>query len=250
MIEQKTITYTIPTEKKDLTLADWQEYREILTNPELDEVYKEKMAIKIFCKIPFNHIDQLKSVDYAEIIYNLSNIFNERTEMARHFTHQGVQYGLIPNFDDITVSEKADLDMYLEAGDLVRLMSILYRPITFEKGDLYTIEPYVGTHEKFQDLQYDIAENVLDFFLSLLKELQKHMTGYIEQMAMKIKTNSTSQYLSKMLLVKNIEGLRLWFGLWRMRTLLKSIQSVNPTFIRSFFGAISSWKKGISKIKN
>ncbi|MDA6068961.1 hypothetical protein NJT12_04930 [Flavobacterium sp. AC] len=210
MIQQKIITYTIPTEKKDLTLADWQEYREILTNPELDEVYKEKMAIKIFCKIPFNHIDQLKSVDYAEIIFNLSNIFNERTEMVRHFNHQGVKYGLIPNFDkDITVAEKADLDMYLEAGDLVRLTSILYRPIVFEKGDLYTIEPYSGTHEKFNDLPYDIAENVLDFFLTLLHELQKHMTGYIERMAQKIKTNSTFQGQQKMLLLKNIEALRL-----------------------------------------
>jgi hypothetical protein len=210
VIEQRTITYTIPTEKKDLTLIDWQEYRAILTNPELDEVYKEKMAIKIFCKIPFNHIDQLKSVDYAEIIYNLSIIFNERTEMARQFTHQGVKYGLIPNFDkDITVSEKADLDMYLEAGDLVRLTSILYRPITFEKGDLYTIEPYGGTHEKFQDLQYDIAENVLDFFLSLLKELQKHMIGCIEEITQKIKTNSTSHSHLRMRLQHVTEGLRL-----------------------------------------
>lgn len=210
MIEQQHITYTIPTDKKDITLLDWQDYREVLFSQDLDETYKEKMAIKIFCKIPFNHIDQLKSVDYGEIIYNLNNIFSTRTEMKRIFTHKGVKYGLIPNFEkDISVSEKSDLDTYLNDNNLIRLMSILYRPIVRETGDLYQIEPYYQTHELFNDLPYDIAENVLDFFLSLLAELMKCSTGYIEGVIKKVKTSSILALTQKKILLKNIEGLHL-----------------------------------------
>lgn len=208
--QKQIINYSIPDRKEDITLAKWQEYRQILTNPDLDATYKDKMAVKIFCDIPFNMIDLLKSNDYSEIIYHLTVVLEQKTEMKLRFTHKNIEYGLIPNFDkDITVAEKADLDMYFEAGDLIRLTSILYRPITFKKGGMYQIEPYSGTHELFADLPYDIAENVLDFFLSLLNELLNHTTLYLRKMTSKMKTNSALDSLQKKILLKNIEGMRL-----------------------------------------
>ena len=65
--------------------------------------------------------------------------------MIPTFTHRGIEYGLIPVLDDMTLGEYVDLDENFTDWDTMhKAMAVLYRPVTFKKGDRYQIEEYNG----------------------------------------------------------------------------------------------------------
>jgi hypothetical protein len=55
----------------------------------------------------------------------------------------GVEYGFIPNLDDMSFGEYVDLDTYLgDWQNIHRAMAVLYRPIREKRGERYNIVPY------------------------------------------------------------------------------------------------------------
>ena len=67
-------------------------------------------------------------------------------------------------------------------------MSILYRPISFERGERYAIENYNPDQfkeELFKDCPMDIALNSLGFFLTLGSVLAKTSHNYLKAQEMK-----------------------------------------------------------------
>ena len=83
-------------------------------------------------------------------------------------------FGFIPNLDEMTLGEYIDLDTYFGDWDnMHKAMSVLYRPITKEKGNLYNIEEYDGT--KYSDvlklMPLDVVLGSIFFFYNLSSEL-------------------------------------------------------------------------------
>ncbi|QDP49254.1 MAG: hypothetical protein Tp156SUR476192_1, partial [Prokaryotic dsDNA virus sp.] len=78
-----------------------------------------------------------------------------------------------------------DLDKYIsDWQQMHKALAVLYRPVVFEKKDLYLIEDYEGS-EKYADVMLDAPVNVAlgatVFFYRLGSELSKHMMGYLEK---------------------------------------------------------------------
>lgn len=165
-------TYTIPTEPADIPLSKWVQFEALASTPDIDSIFLQSKMLELFCGIPFKHINKLKQTEIDEILSHLNAVLNIKSSIRTSFVFDGLEYALIPSFDkDITTGELIDLDNYLQKKDFISLMSILYRPMTIKNGDMYQIEPYNGTHQRFKDLPFDYFTGALSFFLDLYNEL-------------------------------------------------------------------------------
>jgi hypothetical protein len=89
-------------------------------------------------------------------------------------------------------------------------MAILYRPVTFKKGDKYLIEEYDGIKnaEAMKRMPLDIAMGAMVFFWKLNNELLEIILNYLEK---EMDQNLTTQ--QKETLEGNGVGISLFMSL-------------------------------------
>jgi hypothetical protein len=206
------INYTIPTTQDEITLEQWMKFEKIASQEDIEQDFLQKRMLEIFCNVPNELSTKLKQVAVDEILNYLNEILSQEAKLVTTFEFEGVKYGLIPDFDkDITAGELIDLDKYLELKDYSRLLSILYRKITLEKGGLYQIEPYESTHTKFLQVSYNILVGVLSFFLTLYQKLVQATLKFTQKEVMKMKMKDTI-YQEKLNLLLNGAATQKLFG--------------------------------------
>lgn len=125
------------------------------------------------------------------IVKNFMEILQEKPDFILQFEHEGIQYGFIPNLDQMSVGEYIDLDTYMKEGTngANKIMAILYRPITYQLGDYYEIEKYEGTDKYSKvmlDVPYHIYLSSLVFFYHLSKALLNYSLTSIQLAEKKI----------------------------------------------------------------
>jgi hypothetical protein len=114
-----------------------------------DDYFAAKI-VSIVCDAP---IEVLLESEYAEIqqlaTYIMSLIPTNKPEFINRFTIDGVDYGFIPEWRDLSFAEFSDLDTLStkkpeEMLDMLHIISaIMYRPITEEKkNNDFRIEKY------------------------------------------------------------------------------------------------------------
>lgn len=176
---------TIPTKLSELKLSQYQAFLKIAKDNEDAEFLHQKM-VQIFCGIDLKDVANIKYKDVAEITTLISNMFQQENKLINRFTLGGVEFGFIPNLDDMTFGEYSDLDTYITDWDnMHKAMAVLYRPIT-KKGlnNTYDIEPYNGT-ASYADVMKHVPLNICFganvFFYSLGNELLKATIVYLEK---------------------------------------------------------------------
>jgi heme/copper-type cytochrome/quinol oxidase subunit 1 len=95
----------------------------------------------------------------------------------------GVEYGFIPNLDDMSVGEFIDIETYTkETHDLWKVMSVLYRPVTHSgQNGRYEVAPYsANLVSGFKDLDCNTAFGAMVFFWSLGIDLLNSIQKYLE----------------------------------------------------------------------
>ena len=208
MIETRTINYTIPTSKKDISTKKWIEILKLHKQKIEDSEFYERKMINIICELSYKDIMSLPTQNYNEIVSYLNKIIGTKSELTKTFKFKGVEYGLIPDFGNtLTLSERIDLDGYLENEEYSRLLSILYRPITHKDGDKYRIEPYESTHTLFDDLSYEILDGVLGFFLTIYHKLQKTILQYSVKELKRLKNLDSTSLDNLNSLINGVDGL-------------------------------------------
>lgn len=140
------------------------------------ETYEEKELEKQILT-HFNMLD--KSLTESKEFLNdlIETLYDEPEEYTIRFRFKGVEYGLIPNLNEIKTGEWVDLESYQTGVDNIhRVMAILYRPITKIKGDYYEIEKYSGTEklsQLFLELPVKYYKSIMVFFWNLNNQLSK-----------------------------------------------------------------------------
>lgn len=160
-------TLEIPKELSAIPLKHYQKYLKVMEgNEEIeDNEFINLKVLEIFCGVNMKEAYKLPLAEFSFIINHIADIFKEDTPLQRDFTMTDpsgntVKFGFIPKLDDITLGEFVDLDNYI--GDwqqIHKAMAVLYRPITFQKGDLYLIEEYEGS-DKYSEIMEDAPVNV------------------------------------------------------------------------------------------
>jgi hypothetical protein len=176
---------SIPTELKEIKLAQYQAFLKIAKDNEDSEFLHQKM-VQTFCGIDLKEVAEIRYKDVVEITNSLGKMFDVKNhKFINRFKMGGVEFGFIPNLDDMTFGEYTDLDTYITDWDnMHKAMAVLYRPI--KKNGLngtYEIEKYNGSitySDVMKHAPLDVVFGANVFFYTLGNELLKSTLTYLE----------------------------------------------------------------------
>ena len=178
------IELTIPTTLNDIKLAQYQKFLSIAKDNEEGEFLQQKM-VQLFCGIDLKDVAQIKYKDVTEITANINKLFTKDNAFIQRFKMGGVEFGFIPNLDDMTTGEYMDLDNYITDWDTMHnAMAVLYRPITNKLGNKYQIEEYKGSvtyADVMRHAPLDVVLGAMVFFYTLGNDLLKSTINYLEE---------------------------------------------------------------------
>lgn len=178
------IELTIPTTLNDIKLAQYQKFLSIAKDNEESEFLQQKM-VQLFCGIDLKDVAQIRYKDVAEITANINNLFTKENQFIQRFKMGGVEFGFIPNLDEMSTGEYMDLDTYITDWDTMHnAMAVLYRPITNKLGNKYQIEEYKGSityAEVMRHAPLDVVLGAMVFFYNLGNDLLKSTVNYLEK---------------------------------------------------------------------
>ena len=163
---------TVPS-LSEITLDQYQRFLKVQEINKDDEYILQLKMIEIFCNVDFKDARNIKFTDVEKIIEVLTKTFQEKPDLIKTFKMGGVEYGFIPNLEEISFGEYVDLDSFLASEqDLHRAMNVLYRPIVNKKAGKYSIIEYdIDTKDIMKQIKLDVVLSAIQFFFSLGMEL-------------------------------------------------------------------------------
>ena len=192
------VSLTVPTSLDDIPLGQYQDYYKIYeaNKDGEDNTFIQQKMLSIFCDVSFEDVRKLPATQCDLVATKLAEAFEQKPKFKRIITISGQKFGLIPNFDKITMGEFVDLDEYAkDVSNYHKMMAVLYRPIVSEMNDSYKIEEYDGT-DKFGELMKSASTSdtlgVFVFFWTLGSDLLGSTAHSLKGMAEKINTESES----------------------------------------------------------
>jgi hypothetical protein len=178
------IELTIPTSLNEIKLAQYQKFLSIVKDNEESEFLQQKM-VQIFCGIDLKDVASIRYKDVVEINQNINNLFTKENRFIQRFKMGGVEFGFIPNLDDMSTGEYMDLDAYITDWDTMHnAMAVLYRPITNKLGTKYNIEEYKGSvtyADVMRHAPLDVVLGAMVFFYNLGNDLLSSTINYLEK---------------------------------------------------------------------
>jgi len=211
------VNLRIPTSLNEITLGQYQEFSKLDNDTEIKPVDIQLKMIEIFCGVSDLVVRNMKATDITEICNILNNMFDTEHQLVNRFKLNGVDYGFIPELDDMTFGEYVDLDTFIGDNDnLHRAANVLFRPIEFKRGDRYTIKDYdSNTSEIAKDFPLDVVLGAIVFFYRLGKDLSVAMMNSLD----KKNEKDLAQYLISH---PNMDG-----SIHSMQSLTEILQSLN-----------------------
>jgi len=177
----------VPTELNEITLKQYQEFLKVQDKSQDNHFIQTKM-IEIFCRVKPQDALNIKLSDADRIAKIISDIFEQKPNLQKSFWLNNVEYGFVPDLDEITLGEYIDLDTYMGNWDQIEIaMNVLYRPIKQKLGDKYLIENYdPDKKDRLVNMPMDAVFGSILFFYRLGIELSQTMMNYLENKEVKL----------------------------------------------------------------
>jgi len=166
----KELEINIPISIEGISVKQYREWLKIYESwDKEDEDYIKIKMLQVFCGLNPDETKKIKLSQFDTIINSLVNIINQEYDLLRTFTMTGknkegedveVEFGFIPNLDDMTYGEWLDTEAYFGDWDNInKLLAVLYRPIYHKnKAGMYLIDEYEGT-DRYSDVMWDAPAN-------------------------------------------------------------------------------------------
>ena len=211
------VNLRIPTSLNEITLGQYQEFSKLDNNTKISPAEIQLKMIQIFCNVSELVARGMRATDIAEICEMLNNMFDTEHQLVSKFKLNGVNYGFIPELDDMSFGEYMDLDTFIGDNDNIhRAANVLFRPIEFKRGDRYTIKEYdSNTSEIAKDFPLDAVLGAIVFFYTLGKDLSVVMLNSLD----KKNEKDLAQYLISH---QNMDG-----SIHSMQSLTEILQNLN-----------------------
>ena len=215
MMEDKFVL-NVPSNIEDIRLEQYQKFLKVSKDIDKEDEEANKFLqiklLEIFCDVTYEQIRRMPAALYEFAVTKIMEVLNESTPLVKNFSMVGsdgveIEFGMIPNLDNMTSGEYIDLDSLVTDWDnMHKAMAVLYRPLIKKKKDLYDIEPY-STYEKYEEIMKHAPINVslgaLLFFYRLGIKLSKHiLNSSVERL-----TKEDRMQLEKNLLEKSGVGI-------------------------------------------
>ena len=179
---KKQFEVIVPTEWKDITIAEYQRYLQIAKS---NRRTRDNEIISLFCKIDKELLKKLKLKDKKVLVNKINKFVNSKNEtsLEKRIKFNGKKYGFIPNLSKITTGEFVDIEEYGKDinKNLHRIMSVLYREIDKTSGKLYNVKSYDPDEieiDKFKKLPMSTTLSAIDFFFRLGTRLLEDLNNY------------------------------------------------------------------------
>ena len=204
----------LPENQSEITLGQYQKYLKLierLESNELDLYTFNRRKIVLFTNILFKDTANIKQVDFESIINQIDIALNEQANFVSRFKLNDVEFGFIPNMNNITSEEMKHLDAlnsitqgeFIDASDnanevenLHKLMAVLFRPITSKDSfGNYEIGIYTGTKkycELMKEMPLSVVNGALFFFASLATELREAIQKFTKEVQKKETSQATT----------------------------------------------------------
>ena len=189
-IEGKQVLYHLPIRWGEVSIKQYQDLMVVCENKDLSEVETMVRSISAMTGADVRHLTSAPIKHLKDVYNKLSELTTElpNAELRRVIEIKGVEYGFIPDFNDLTFGEFVDLDTWLQDGykNLVDVMAILYRPVVKRKGDKYLIEAYdksepIDRASIFSDsMSIDSVYGSIVFFCDIGSKLINTTASYLE----------------------------------------------------------------------
>tara|TARA_R100001163_G_C5056780_1_gene193260 strand:+ start:383 stop:1039 length:657 start_codon:yes stop_codon:yes gene_type:complete len=176
------VDLVVPNSLADITLGQYQKFVKI-SESNTDEKFISIKMLEIFCKLKLETIMTMKATSIKTVTATLTEMFNAKQDLKHIFRMDGIQYGFIPNLEDMTFGEYVDLDSNIsDFQEIHKAMAVLYRPIEKKFKGQYTIKPYEAKEADFmRDMPMDVVFGSMIFFYHLGSDLSKVMMDYLQQ---------------------------------------------------------------------
>jgi hypothetical protein len=177
------VTLTIPESYKDITVSQYQKWFKIVQENDPSDFVNLK-TIEIFCQTKDARLLPINAVD--EAIKDINRVFETMPKLVQRFKLNGVEFGLIPNFDEMSFGEYVDINSYIDnVEDFHKALAVLYRPIVAKVKDLYEIEDYKGSDVWSEQMKFAPLDTILGakvFFYDLANELLQATINSLEEL--------------------------------------------------------------------
>jgi hypothetical protein len=164
----------IPSNLSEISLDRYQKYMLTLNNSDDKEFVFQKM-IEIFCGLELKEVVKMKASTVIELVQHFDKLFNEKTKFKNRFKLNGVEFGFIPDLEEISWGEYIDIESNVwDFQNIHKALAVMYRPIVKDVKGKYEIEPYKGDLSYAEVLKYAPLDVVLPasvFFWTLGIEL-------------------------------------------------------------------------------
>ena len=192
----------VPNELNEITLKQYQRFLKAQDKAKDNNFIQTKM-IEIFCRVKPQDALKIRLSDAERITRIISDMFEQKPDLVQSFWLNNVEYGFVPDLDEITLGEYIDLDTYMGDWDNIEIaMNVLYRPIKQKLGNKYLIEDYdPDKKDRITTMPMDAVFGSILFFYRLGIELSKTMMNYLEN-------KEEKQLLGVLDLQKSGDGIR------------------------------------------
>jgi hypothetical protein len=173
-----TMKITMPESWADISLSKYLALQYDLEAYKDDREAQMNFMISHLCGIDSKDILGLTQQSYAGLQKDLFNFINDnKAELQRFITIDGVEYGFEPNLSKMTYGAYADITRYETISvdtNWKNIMNILYRPVVAKsKGGTYEIQSYEGNTnpDKWLKVSMDKHFGCMFFFVNLSMDL-------------------------------------------------------------------------------
>lgn len=194
--EGKVKEYNIIDSWNDVTLDKWQQ---LVLGKKESKTKEAKDTIALLSDIPKKLIEQMALKDVSLIFERISKL-QVNGKLKKVFEIDGKKYGFLPDCDEITLGEWADIEHYIKDGiekNMHKIMAVLFRPVTNIEGKLYSIEAYKDNRERAEKFKKKMnakqVQSALVFFYHLGNELSMILPSYLMEMMNRIQTEMNLQ---------------------------------------------------------
>lgn len=235
------VEINVPNRLEELTVEQFQAFNRV-TEDNDNGVFVAQKMVSIFCKIRLSEVARIKYTSVSEIVQIFEGMFNEKTPLVRTFKMNDVEFGFIPDLENMSMGEYADLDQYIDdVENMHKAMAVLYRPITKKKGEKYEIEEYNGSVTYSEVMKYaplNVALGAKVFFWTLERELLKATLNYLEEETVTSIRQSRS-------LAKSGDGTHLFTHLVKetLDDLKQSVDFHYPNALHGYFSRVKGLKQ-------
>lgn len=209
------VEITIPSSINEIPLMNYQKFLKVQKNSNDEEFIAQKM-IEIFCGIELKEVVKMKLTSINDLVLHFNQIFSVKPKFQPRFKIGNIEYGFIPDLENISFGEYVDLDNYLSNwDDYNKAMAVMYRPITETRKEKYNILEYNGASEFSEAMKYapmDVAIGASVFFWTLGSELLTATLNYLKTETKKM-TQEQATLVQELSLEKNGVGIQVYTDL-------------------------------------